>query len=62
MNSRLQRVTEEVGSTSDRLKHPPQPSRWEVLSADMRDTEFSGTYEQCVKYLQAQCPTGSCES
>lgn len=38
-----------------------QVDLWEVLTPDMRDREFSGSFEECEKYLRNQCPNGSCE-
>jgi hypothetical protein len=38
-----------------------KPEVWEVLSPDLRTTSFTGTREQCIKYLRDNCPNGSCE-
>ena len=38
------------------------PERWKVLDENYRDIIYRGTFEQCVKFLQNQCPTGACES
>lgn len=35
---------------------------YEVLSDDMRSTEFTGSFDECIRYLQSQCPTGKCEN
>ena len=34
---------------------------WEVLTPDLREQEFQGSYEECLKYLKSTCPNGSCE-
>lgn len=50
-----------------RVKEANKPPRTvsveihEVLSADMRTTEFQGTFEECQRFLHNSCPTGGCE-
>lgn len=38
-----------------------KPDIWAVLSSDFREEEMTGTLEECQRYLQSQCPTGTCE-
>ena len=44
--------------------------QWVVLSSDMRTVEYKGentayigdnSFDNCVKYLKNQCPTGGCD-
>jgi hypothetical protein len=55
--NRLQKVRE----ATQGLPWQTKPEVWEVLSEDLREQEFEGTYEECLRYLKAQCPTGSCD-
>lgn len=58
MSTRIQRVR-------DAPSHPKwkdfEPELWEVLSEDLREQEFTGSFEECVQYLKGLCPTGGCE-
>lgn len=58
MSTRIQRVRE---AKLDNFPWNFEPELWEVLSEDLREQEFTGSFEECVQYLKGLCPTGGCE-
>ncbi len=58
MSNRLIRKSEAIFRDWPKVS---SPEVWVVLSVDLRDELFEGTFLECQRYLKNVCATGNCE-